>query len=199
MRNRLGRIAAGCALALGCLTGNAGAQAPAPPPPAIPNPKYVTIGPMEIDVNRPVAEVWQRVGKWCDVSEWIQIAVGCQVTFGKEGEIGAGRSVGSEILVGRSQYSYTYAQPVRTGVPYNVYHGTLEARATSPTTTKLLYTLFLDQSMLADDAAREKDAASRRALFTRALNNMKILSEGGTLPPPPARGAPPAAPPSSGR
>jgi hypothetical protein len=94
--------------------------------------------------------------------------------------------VGAEILVGKSQYSYTYAQPVRAGVPYNVYHGTLEARAMSPTTTKLIYTLFLDQSMLPDDAAREKDTANRRAVFTRALNNMKILAEGGTLPPPPA-------------
>jgi hypothetical protein len=27
-------------------------------------------------------------------------------------------------------------------------------------------------------------------MFTRALGNMKILAEGGTLPPPPARGGP---------
>ncbi len=198
MRIRLCKTLATSAIALGCVAGNVSAQAPAPPPPAIPNPTYVSI-PMEIDVNRPIAEVWKRVGKWCDVSEWIQIPAGCRLTFGKDGEIGAGRSVGSEILVGRSEYSYTYAQPVRAGVPYNIYHGTLEARATSPTTTKLLYTLFLDNSMLADDAAREKDVASRRALFMRALNNMKVLAEGGTLPSPPARGAAPPAVPPTGR
>jgi hypothetical protein len=45
--------------------------------------------------------------------------------------------------------------------------------------------------MLADDAAREKDKAQRTMLFTRALENMKILAEGGTLPPPPARGGAP--------
>ena len=44
-------------------------------------------------------------------------------------------------------------------------------------------------SMLADDATREKDKAQRTAQFTRALENMKILAEGGTLPPAPPRGA----------
>src|SRR5438093_473919 len=40
----------------------------------------------------------------------------------------------------------------------------------------------------ADDAAREADKARRIATFTRALQNMKTLAEGGTLPPAPARG-----------
>jgi hypothetical protein len=45
--------------------------------------------------------------------------------------------------------------------------------------------------MLADDAARERDRTQKTATFTRALENMKILAEGGTLPPAPPRGAPP--------
>jgi hypothetical protein len=53
----------------------------------------------------------------------------------------------------------------------------------------LIYTLVYDNSMLADDAARERDRAQRTAQFTRALQNMKTLVEGGTLPPAPARGA----------
>ena len=69
-----------------------------------------------------------------------------------------------------------------------MYHGTLEARPVTATTTKLIYTLFFDNSMLADDAAREADRVSKAMRFTGALNNMKILAEGGTLPPPPARG-----------
>ena len=76
-----------------------------------------------------------------------------------------------------------WAQPVRAGRPYNLYHGTLEAKPVTATTSKLVYTLVYDNSMLPDDAAREKDKASRTATFTRALNNMKILAEGGTLPP----------------
>jgi len=45
-----------------------------------------------------------------------------------------------------------------------------------------------DNSMLADDAAREADKTRRTTQFTRALQNMKTLAEGGTLPPAPARG-----------
>jgi hypothetical protein len=45
-----------------------------------------------------------------------------------------------------------------------------------------------DNSMLADDGAKEKDKAQRQATFMRALQNMKTLAEGGTLPPPPPRG-----------
>ena len=163
----------------------AGAQPPAPAPLAVPNPNYASI-PLEITVNRPAAEVWKRVGKYCDIGEWLQI--NCTITSGKDGEFGAVRSVGNEILVGKTELSYTYTQPVREGRPYNLYHGTLEARPVTATTSKLVYTLIFDNSMLADDAARERDKAQRTAQFTRALQNMKILAEGGTLPPPAAKG-----------
>jgi hypothetical protein len=53
----------------------------------------------------------------------------------------------------------------------------------TPTTSKLVYTLFFDNSMLPDDVARAADREARRARFTQALMNMKTLAEGGTLPP----------------
>jgi Polyketide cyclase / dehydrase and lipid transport len=166
-----------------------------PAAPANPNanivvekPHYVSI-PMEITVNRPAAEVWKRVGKYCDIGEWLQFA--CTIISGKDGEIGAVRSIGNEVLVGMTELSYTYTQPVRAGVPYPLYHGTLEARPLTATTTKLVYTLMFDNSMLADDAARKADIDRRTQQFTRALQNMKTLAEGGTLPPPPARGGAP--------
>jgi hypothetical protein len=156
---------------------------------------------MEIDVNRPAAEVWKRVGKYCDIGEWLQIA--CTITAGKDGEVGAVRSVVNEVLVGRTDLSYTYTQPVREGRPYNLYHGTLEAKPVTATTSKLVYTLMWDNSMLADDAARERDRTQRNTQFTRALQNMKTLAEGGTLPPPAprggGRGAAPGAAPGAGR
>jgi hypothetical protein len=34
--------------------------------------------------------------------------------------------VGAEVLVGRTELSYTYAQTPKEGTPYNLYHGTLE-------------------------------------------------------------------------
>lgn len=183
MRNYLIKTAAGCALAIACLAQVASAQGPANL--VIPNPTYVSI-PMEIMVDRPAAEVWKRVGKYCDIGEWFQVP--CTITSGKDGEFGAVRSIGNEILVGKTELSYTYTQPVREGRPYNLYHGTLEARPVTATTSKLVYTLIFDNSMLPDDAAREKDIAQRRTRFMQALKNMKILAEGGTLPPPPARG-----------
>jgi hypothetical protein len=164
------------------------AQAPAPAPLQTPNPHYVSI-PLEITVNRPAAEVWKRVGKYCDIKEWLQ--VDCVITSGKDGEFGAVRSLRNgaviEILVSKTALSYSYTQPVREGVRYNLYHGTVEAVPVTATTSKLVYTLVFDNSMLADDAAREKDIQVRTAQFTRALNNMKTLAEGGTVPPPAAR------------
>lgn len=194
MRNRFGVSAIGTALAIICLGVVISAQAPAAPPQGAPpaaqsvavaNPTYTSIV-MEMAVNRPAAEVWKRVGKYCDIGEWFRIP--CTITAGKDGEVGAVRSVANEVLVGRTELSYTYTQPVREGRPYNLYHGTLEARPVTATTSKLVYTLMYDNSMLADDAARERDKAQRTQQFTGALENMKILAEGGTLPPAPPRG-----------
>ena len=202
-------LALGLALGATTLAGAAYGQQPAAPPAAAPatapalvpssavaNPTYAVI-PMEITVNRPAAQVWARIGKYCDIAEWLRIPT-CTITAGKDNEVGAVRTVGSEILVGKTELSYTYTQPVRAGRPYNLYHGTLEARPLTATTSKIVYTLMYDNSLLADDAARATDLANRRRTFEGALANMKILAEGGTLPPAPARaGAPaPAAPPA---
>jgi hypothetical protein len=203
--------AIGAAVAVGTLSGAHPASAQAAQTPAAPvwpvgvgpgsaaSPTYVSI-PMEISVNKPAADVWKRVGKFCDIAEWLRIPT-CTITAGKDGEFGAVRSVAGEVLVAKTELSYTYTQTPafqaggRGGPrPYNLYHGTLEARPVTPTTSKLVYTLFFDNSMLADDMARERDIAQKKAQFTTALENMKILAEGGTLPPAPARGtgAPPA-------
>lgn len=185
MMKRFATTAACLGLALG-LAGAASAQAPAPAPLQVPNPHYVSI-PLEVTVNKPAAEVWKRVGKYCDIAEWLQVQ--CKITSGQDGELGAVRNLGfvDEILVGKTEYSYTYTQPVRVGPPYNMYHGTVEARPLTATTSKLIYTLVFDNSMLPDDAARQTDLERRKTQFTRALQNMKTLAEGGTLPPPPAR------------
>ncbi len=191
MRTRLTQTISAAALVLAGIP--LGAQAPAaatqatpatPSPSAsivVENPTYVTI-PLEINVDRPAAEVWKRIGKYCDISEWLQIPAGCKILSGAEGEVGSVRSVATEVLVGKTPLSYTYTQTVRAGRPYNLYHGTLEARPVTDKTSKIVYTLMYDNSMLADDAAREKDKASRTTTFQRAMNNMKILAEGGTLP-----------------
>lgn len=185
MRIRFTELALGCALAIGFSCAAAAQTQGGDSSIVVANPHYVSI-PMEITVNRPAAEVWQRIGKFCDIGEWFQIP--CTIVSGKDGEFGAVRSVAGEVLVGKTELSYTYTQTVKAGRPYNLYHGTLEARPLTATTCKLVYTLMFDNSMLPDDAAREKDIQQKTATFNRALQNMKILAEGGTLPPRPARG-----------
>jgi hypothetical protein len=197
-------FAAGCAIAtIVAVTGlaaqapGAGGAAPQGAPgaaaaqgsSAVANPTYVSIL-MEKNVNRPAAEVWARVGKYCDIAEWLRVQ--CMITAGKDGELGAVRSLANggikEILVGKTDLSYTYTQPVAAGRPYNLYHGTVEIKPLSATTSKIVYTLMWDNSMLADDAARDRDKTQRTTQFTTAVENMKILAEGGTLPAAPARG-----------
>ena len=222
MRNRLSKTIVSCTLAV-LLATVASAQAPAqggapaggPPagggapgggggrgqqaPLASPNPIYSSIR-LEIDVNKSAAEVWARTGKFCDIGEWLQ--ANCAMLSGKEGEVGSVRSIGNEIMVAKTDLSYTYTQPPRVGQFYPLYHGTVEAKPVTATTSKIIYTLVWDNSNLADDAAREADKTNRSNTFTRAIQNMKTLAEGGTLPPrgggrgpgaPGGGGAPPAA------
>jgi hypothetical protein len=184
MRNLFWNIAAGCVIAVVGMASSAYPQATAPAAPkgsvVVASPTYTSIQ-MEITINRPAAEVWKRIGKYCDVSEWLQIPAGCKITSGTDGEFGAVRTVGAEVLVGRTELSYTYAQTPKEGTPYNLYHGTLEARPVTPATSKIVYTLFFDNSMLPDDAARAADKERRRTRFMQALQNMKTLAEGGKL------------------
>jgi hypothetical protein len=157
------------------------AQAPAPAPLATPHPHYVTIV-MQQDVARPAAEVWKKIGKYCDIAAWSP-GLTCEMT-GTDGQVGAVRVLNGstiEVLVARTDLSYTYAQPVRVGQVYNLYHGTLEAKPVSAKASKLIYTLILDNSMLPDDAARTADVERRRTRFTQALKDMKTLAEGGKL------------------
>src|SRR6266446_1803211 len=134
MRIHWTQTVASCGFAVACLLSAGHAQTgptSASGSVVVAKPTYTSI-PMEITVNRPAAEVWKRIGKYCDVAEWLQIPAGCTITSGKDGEFGAVRTVGAEILVSRTELSYTYAQTPKEGTPYNLYHGTLEARPVTP-------------------------------------------------------------------
>src|SRR5205085_7861772 len=79
-RNRMwhpfGKAALAGALAVVSVASLASAQAP--PSPAgggsvvVASPTYTFI-PLEIAINKPAAEVWKRVGKYCAIGEWLQI------------------------------------------------------------------------------------------------------------------------------
>jgi len=162
------------------------AQTQAEAPLQILNPHYVTMN-ESIVVNAPVDKVWARVGSFCDITEWMNSPEweDCKYLQG-DGGPGTARSIVNEVLVGQTQYSYTYAQPPRKDTPYNLAHGTLAGEAVTPTTTRLTYTMLRDDSILADDAARRRDEEARRARVSEWLKNMKVLAERGKLPPKPA-------------
>lgn len=140
-------------------------------------PDYRTIR-MEIDVAKPAAQVWKKIGGYCDISNWLD--ADCKITAG-DGDIGTVRSLSGgavlEIMVAATPLSYGYTQPAVEGKFHNLYHGFLEARPISTTTSKLLYTLYLDVSDKPDAASKEADISSRRARFEGALKTMKKISE----------------------
>jgi hypothetical protein len=144
---------------------------------AFAEPEYVTIK-MSIDVAKPAKDVWAKVGGYCDISVWFN--VDCKITSGDGGmgtvRVLAGGRV-TEILVAQTELSYGYTQPVREGQFYNLYHGFLEARPVTATTSKLLYTLMYDVSDKPDQAAKDTDIAGRRSRFEGALKNMKDIAE----------------------
>lgn len=139
--------------------------------------EYVTVE-LEIDIAKPAAEVWSKVGDYCDIGEWLN--VDCKITSGDGGfgtvrDLAGGRV--TEILVAKTDLSYGYTQPVREGQFYNLYHGFMEAKPVTPTTSKLVYTLVYDVADKADQAEKDADIARRRAMFEGALQNIKKIAE----------------------
>jgi len=140
--------------------------------------EYVTIA-MEIDVARSAEHTWAVVGEdYCTISDWL--GIDCTISEG-QGDIGTVRVLANgritEIMVAKTPLSYGYTQPAVQGEFYNLYHGFMEARPIDGNNSKLLYTLVLDVSNLADQAAKEADINRRRATFERALGNMKAMAE----------------------
>jgi hypothetical protein len=179
-------IARAVALALASLATSAASFAAEPAPTAAPPPVTSVVSPaptyqtirMEIDIAKPAKEVWSKVGKYCDIAEWLKLD--CKITSG-DGGFGTVRDLAGgrvkEILVAQTELSYGYTQPVREGRIYDLYHGFMEARPVSANASKMIYTLVYDNSMLADQAARDADVARRRTSFENALKEMKRIAE----------------------
>jgi hypothetical protein len=140
-------------------------------------PDYKTIT-MEVEINKSAKAVWAKVGGYCDISKWLDLD--CKIVSG-DGGIGTVRSLANgrvaEILVGKTDLSYGYTQPVKEGAFYNMYHGFMEAKPLGANKSKIVYTLFLDESDKADDAAKEADVSQRRTRFEAALKKMKEIAE----------------------
>ena len=137
--------------------------------------EYISIV-QSIDVARPADVVWKKVGGFCAIHDWLAGGkMSCLYTTG-DGGVGTNRLLAgriNEVMVSRTDLSYTYTQPLS---PIE-YHGCVEVKPTSAITSKIIYTLFYDQAPLPDQAAKDKDRAGRAGMFMGALKTMKALSE----------------------
>jgi hypothetical protein len=134
---------------------------------------YVSIV-QSVDVNKPAEAVWKKVGGFCSIHDWLG-GVSCSYASGT-GDLGTDRLIAGrihEIMVARTDLSYTYAQPLS---PIE-YHGSVEVKPVTPTTSKIVYTIFYDAGTLPDQAAKDADRAHRATMFMGALTKMKALAE----------------------
>ena len=137
--------------------------------------EYTTIV-QSIDVAKPADVVWKKVGGFCAIHDWLAGGkLSCVYTTG-DGGVGTNRLLAgriNEVMVSKTDLSYTYTQPLS---PIE-YHGCVEVKPTSATTSRIIYTLLYDLAPLPDQAAKDKDRAGRAAMFMGALRSMKALAE----------------------
>jgi hypothetical protein len=134
---------------------------------------YVVI-PLEASVDAPASVTWAKIGGFCDIGAWLKTT--CVITSGKDNEVGAVRRIADrvdEVLVARTAWSYTYAQP-KSPIDY---HGTVEVRPDGAGKSKILYTLVYDAAALPAGADKAKDVAGRTAMFTHVVDVMKGVAE----------------------
>lgn len=134
---------------------------------------------MDIDINKPAAEVWAKVGGYCDISKWLN-NIDCKIVSG-DGGPGTVRALSNgrviEVLVGQTDLAYGYVQPAKEGAFYNLYHGFMEAKPVSAKKSKIVYTLVWDLADKPDEAAKQAELTQRKTLFEAALKKMKQIAE----------------------
>ena len=130
--------------------------------------------PLEASVDAPASVTWAKIGGFCDIGAWLKTT--CVITSGKDNEVGAVRRIADrvdEVLVARTAWSYTYAQP-KSPIDY---HGTVEIRPDGKSKSKLFYTLVYDAAALPAGRDKATDVAARTKQFTVVINTMKAIAE----------------------
>lgn len=133
---------------------------------------YVSIV-QEAAVKAPAETVWKKVGGYCDIGAWLKTT--CEITQGTDREVGAVRKIAGridEVIVARTPLSYTYADVD----PKILYHGTVEVRPVDAKTSKIVYSLFFDQTSVPADQ-RDANKARRTAMSGGWLKTMVAAAE----------------------
>jgi len=131
---------------------------------------------LDIEIDRPAADVWARVGGYCDISEWA--GLDCEITQG-DGGIGTVRVLRGTVvepMVAKTELAYGYTQPVVEGQYYTLYHGFMEARPVTESTSRLIYTMMWDVSQSSEEETNTT-IERRREFFGAALAKIKEIAE----------------------
>lgn len=129
---------------------------------------YVSIV-QETALSVPAETAWAKVKDYCAIGAWLKTT--CEITSGKDGEIGSVRKIAGrieEVIVAVTPMSYTYADVD----PKIAYHGTVEIRPVSKTSSKLVYSLFFDQQTIPAEQ-REANKTRRQQMFAGVMATMK--------------------------
>jgi hypothetical protein len=133
---------------------------------------YVSIV-QETDLNVPAETAWNKLKGYCDIGGWLKTT--CEITQGKDGELGAVRKIAGrveEVIVARTPLSYTYADVD----PKILYHGTVEIRPVDKKSSKLVYSLFYDQTTI-PETNRAANREGRAKMFANVMQTMKGIAE----------------------
>ena len=131
---------------------------------------------LDIEIDRPAADVWAKVGGYCDISEWA--GLDCEITQG-DGGIGTVRVLRGTVvepMVAKTELAYGYTQPVVEGQYYTLYHGFMEARPVTESTSRLIYTMMWDVSQSSEEETNTT-IERRREFFGAALAKIKEIAE----------------------
>jgi hypothetical protein len=130
-----------------------------------------------VEVNRPAAAVWSKVGGYCAIGDWLKVKCAYKSGSGGAGTVRLLNDQVEEVMVGQTALSYTYQQNVGPMTP-NLYHGTLDVVPVDAGHSRIVYTLVYDQQPL---SAADKTAQNTRLneRFQAAIETMKKMAEGG--------------------
>jgi hypothetical protein len=162
-------IAAALAMAA---TANAQTTAPTQAPA-----KWTTISLTSDVIAKPAYLVWDKINAWCGIEKFLDVK-GCKIDSGR-GELGSVRTIDTgttmvvEIVVARTPYSYTYAQPF---TPI-FYHGTLGVESIDAGHSKITYNLIWNESAVGDAAAQTAARESRTKRFQAAVDKMSAAAK----------------------
>jgi hypothetical protein len=134
---------------------------------------YVSIV-QDTTLNVPAETAWAKVKGYCDIGAWLKTT--CEITSGRDGELGAVRKIAGrveEVIVAVTPMSYTYADVD----PKIAYHGTVEILPVGKKSSKLVYSLFFDQTTIPAEG-REANKTRRQTMFAGVMATMKGIAEG---------------------